>query len=232
MKSVLLKSVLVAMLGLSGAAAPAQSILGMGSSGVIGLPDTTHYGDTISGMSVWVVNRGLLPVAGLLVTLNGLTNTLSNPIQLGTLDLTLGLLAAGDSTQVPLDYFVVTPQNSNNGANIMVIWPTAPGSSTGDSTDGPYWVDGSTFLHPAARSQEVRVYPNPATDELHLDLPSDLGESIELVLTDLQGREVLHARVSPGHKINLPSFPGGILLYQVIADGKPVWSGKLRIEEE
>lgn len=230
MKCALLKLMPVAVFLVMGLSSPAQTVLGLGSPGIIGLPDTTHFGDTLTGMSVWVVNRGLLPVANLLVTLNGLTSTLSNPVQLGTLDLTGGILVPGDSTQVPLDYFVVSPQNSNNGANIMVIWPTAPGSSTGDTTEGPYWVDGTTYIRPAASRQAVHVYPNPATEQLHLDLPSGMDCKVELILTDLQGREVLHAQVSPGRTLDLPACTTGLLMYQVLMDGQQVQSGKLRLE--
>lgn len=230
MKCALLKLLPFALFAVMGLSSPAQTVLGIGSPGIVGLPDTTHFGDTLSGMSVWVVNRGILPVANLLVTLNGLTTTLSNPVQLGTLDLTAGILAPGDSTQVPLDYFVVSPQNSNNGANIMVIWPTAPGSSTGDSTDGPYWVDGTTYVNPAAGRQEVHLYPNPATEQLHLDLPSGMEGKVELILTDLQGRQVLRADVTPGHTLDLPSCASGLLIYKVLSDGLQVHTGKLRVE--
>lgn len=230
MKCALPKVLVLALFAMLGLSSPAQSVLGIGSPGIIGLPDTTHFGDTINGMSVWVVNRGALPVANLLVTLNGLTSTLSNPIQLGTLDLTGGILAPGDSTEVPLDYFVVSPQNSNNGANIMVIWPTAPGSSTGDSTDGPYWVDGTTLVQPSVGREEVRVYPNPATEHLNLDLPAGMDGKVEVILTDLEGRQVLRAEVTPGHNLDLPSCTSGMLIYRVMSDGHQIHAGKLRVE--
>lgn len=65
---------------------------------------------------------------------------------------------------------------------------------------------------------------------MNLDLPAGMDGKVEVILTDLEGRQVLRAEVSPGHNLDLPSCTSGMLIYRVMSDGHQIHSGKLRVE--
>ena len=195
---------------LLGLVAQSQNSLGIGKSGISGLPDTTHYGDTIRNMRLFVVNRGNNIVAGTIVQLQAAPNFAINPFLIGTLDLFQVPLSPGDSIEVPLDYFVVTPQNSNNGSNIMVIWPTAPGTTPSDSAEQGYYVD-EVAARSSSDSQPLQwtLFPNPSQGELRFMLRGATVPSPELVVYNAIGNEVYRGLVREMQPIDLRSLPNG-----------------------
>lgn len=209
--------------------ARAQGILGIGTSGISGLPDTTHFGDTIRNMQVWVVNRGNTIVSGLTVQLLASPNLTGNPLQIGTLDLTLGLLQPGDSASVPLDYFVVSPSNSNNGSNVMVIWPTAPGTTPGDSAHQDYWVDGPTGSpKPAIETTGFRLFPNPCFSTFQIMLPTPAAATISLFAAD--GTVALRRSVHDLEVLEVSQLPRGIYLCRLEVGGKMLATKRIVLE--
>lgn len=60
----------------------------------------------------------------------------------------------------------------------------------------------------------LKVFPNPATDYVIIDLPSEIS-SAEFALFDMYGRILLQENISRKAKINLPDLSAGVYLYQV-----------------
>jgi hypothetical protein len=211
----------------------AQTILGMGGSGIIGLPDTARYGDTISGMQAWVVNHSSFSISGMNIGLMALPNLLGNPFQLGSINLGPLSVAPGDSILVNLDYFVVTPQNSNTGSNIMVVWPTAPGATPSDSTEQEYYVDGTTGIADglAARQQAAAIYPNPSAGHPYLWVQSPQVTAADIVLLDATGRLVYQAQRQPMEVLDLHHLPSGFYLYHIRQGRKLLGSGRLLLQQ-
>ncbi|WP_027379385.1 M28 family peptidase [Chryseobacterium daeguense] len=65
--------------------------------------------------------------------------------------------------------------------------------------------------------ESVKVYPNPAKDTLHVELPKDI-KSFNLEITDLTGRRILSSENET--KINVSGLSNGTYLCTVKADDK------------
>lgn len=66
---------------------------------------------------------------------------------------------------------------------------------------------------------KAAVYPNPASDELHIDMPFD-GLATEMTLYNMQGQAVLQAVTTENSNVmNVGSLPEGIYLLDVNANG-------------
>lgn len=66
---------------------------------------------------------------------------------------------------------------------------------------------------------EVKLYPNPAKNEVRIELPSDII-SAKVVLMDMLGREVLiQNNITSNSSFNISHLPAGTYLYQVNTDG-------------
>lgn len=202
----------------------AQGILGIGSLGIIGLPDTTHYGDTIEGMGVWLQNQGLIPYTASFVTFLADPNNLGLATTIGTLNLPGLLMLPGDSVFVPLDAYVVSPQNSNSGSNIMVIWPTSIGTQPGDSAHGDYFVDSPTIVDdPRPVASSMQVYVSPDHGSLQVVFSDDQRAEGELRVVDLQGRQ-LHSQTVTQKivVVDVQQWPAGMYILQWMGNmGQP-----------
>jgi hypothetical protein len=209
----------------------AQGLLGIGASSLTGLPDTARYGDTIRDMKVWVVNRGVLPLTNVLVQIMASPNQ-DAPFLLGVLDLTQGLLIApGDSVQVPMDDYTVSPQNSNGGSNVIVIWPTAPGTQPDDSAGGSYWVEEITAMDEnLSSSHSAMLYPNPGSGIFYLKLAGETWEDGVVQLYHPNGQLVAMRSVNHGGMLDVNDLPEGLYLYQILQKGFHADAGKLLIQ--
>lgn len=224
--------ILVLMLGLlcSGGLAKSQGLLSLGASGLTGFPDTTYFGDTIENLQVWVVNRGILPLTNVLVQVLGSSNQ-GLPIQLGTLDLTLGILAPGDSMQVPMDDYTVSTQNSSPGSNVVVVWPTAPGTEPEDSAVGGYYIDPLTSIAGRQTPQAVTVYPNPGTGILHFQGDAMLAGCLVKVHA-VDGVAVAHHRLGAAQTLDLTGLPSGMYFYRIDFGNGSYKGGKFLINRD
>lgn len=63
----------------------------------------------------------------------------------------------------------------------------------------------------------------------YLRVGSDMAD-LELYLYDLQGKLVTHESFNFNTNINLSSHNGGVLLYQLLHQGKPLESGKIALQ--
>jgi len=196
-----------------------QGILGFGVAGISGLPANVNYGDTLKTMGVWLVNQGVLPVSNVLVSLVADPNNAGSPFQIGTIDLTGGILQPGDSTYVPLDYFVVTPQNSNQGSNIMVIWPTAVGGQPNDSVQAPYNVGGTTAAAtPLPMQSDITVWPNPVNETLNMRVEGYIKPYTYFQIVDMRGFAVYRAPLAATQTVETFNLVPGTYFLVVLDD--------------
>ena len=85
--------------------------------------------------------------------------------------------------------------------------------------------DGNAAINPAqtelpVQQGEVRVFPNPAKDILHVQLPD--GASVaNIVITDLPGRTLLRAEISSlNSSVSVAGIPAGVYILSVKAAGQ------------
>ena len=208
---------LLSLFCLSAFSIQAQGLLGIGSTGITGFPATSQFGDTIQNLGLWVVNKGLTPVANLNIAFLSQTNSTGTPFQIGDLDLTSGVIQPGDSLYVPLDYFIVTPQNSNQGSNVMVIWPTSPGTTPSDSAETDYEVDGATAAVDAGDSyvNPIQIWPNPCSGSLNLHTDQANLKGSRVRISDIQGRLITEVPLQFDHVFDFTKTGPGIFLLQI-----------------
>ena len=72
------------------------------------------------------------------------------------------------------------------------------------------------LLSSASSGSNLRVFPNPTPNTLLLEIPLDFPEKGELVLSDLQGKEILRS-VYQGRllEINLSSVESGVYFLSI-----------------
>ncbi|HND88193.1 MAG TPA: T9SS type A sorting domain-containing protein, partial [Saprospiraceae bacterium] len=91
----------------------------------------------------------------------------------------------------------------------------------------------SSTWQPRRPDYQVRVQPNPASEEARLEvlgLPDAPGDFL-LQVFDAQGHVLRHLSGStPAFVLQAQGLPSGLYFFQVLADGKLVGSGKLAVE--
>ena len=78
---------------------------------------------------------------------------------------------------------------------------------------------------------DIKIYPNPASDELRLSLPAGLKMPLEVGITDLSGRIVESFTTSTPTSSHPLSLNEGLYLLQVLQDSKVIKSQKLIISK-
>ncbi len=74
---------------------------------------------------------------------------------------------------------------------------------------------------------KVNVFPNPATEELTIELSNSNASSITLHVYDMLGNFVKSKEIKPGtNNIDITSFPHGLFFYQIFADQSQIAKGK------
>ncbi|KAB2914485.1 MAG: T9SS type A sorting domain-containing protein [Bacteroidetes bacterium] len=80
----------------------------------------------------------------------------------------------------------------------------------------------------AGKPEALKIYPNPATNQVWLALPK--GENIAVILlTDIMGREIKNIEVI-GDKLLLTDLNTGVYMLRVFTDAKKAYSGSIIIE--
>lgn len=138
-------------------------------------------------------------------------------VQAGT-DITVTIGGQHTMTEVSEATWNANGNTSNGGFNF------GPGTNTLNLTiPGTYYyvcsphanmgmkgrivVESSTGLAEQTFDRSFTLYPNPASDELVLS--TTLAPGAELVLIDMQGREVLHWTVQGNDRINITQLSAG-----------------------
>jgi len=73
----------------------------------------------------------------------------------------------------------------------------------------------------AANKHEASIFPNPATDQLHITLSKASAQAVEVVLIDLRGKQILQSQLPIGQQkitLDCSTIPVGIYLVK-ISDG-------------
>nr|MBK7790372.1 T9SS type A sorting domain-containing protein [Saprospiraceae bacterium] len=82
---------------------------------------------------------------------------------------------------------------------------------------------------------EFKVYPNPATTELTIQLPSDRGSATTVSLYDMMGRKLVSQSVADGDNtvsMDLGRLNSGLYILSVIADGEVIHTEKVSVITE
>ncbi len=114
-------------------------------------------------------------------------------------------------------YVFYDSQNSNDSVAVE-IWFNA----------GTVGITGPT----AGKSNQLSVYPNPATDQVCVDLTGmEPGDALYFSVFDLHGRLVHEAIMNPGGMqiVDIHSFDPGMYLYRLRSEGKDLQRGRLVI---
>lgn len=83
------------------------------------------------------------------------------------------------------------------------------------------------FEHDLTAKISTKVYPNPTLGWLNLDVQALGYPDMEIHIVDQLGRKVLTEDISKGHQKIYLDIPKGLYLYQILADGQIVGSGKV-----
>ncbi|MDA3866390.1 MAG: T9SS type A sorting domain-containing protein [Salinivirgaceae bacterium] len=68
-------------------------------------------------------------------------------------------------------------------------------------------------------NSESIVYPNPARDMLHIELPQNQSESIEIAIYDALGRQVLKEPLQ-NNSVNIQNIDNGIYILHICVEHK------------
>ena len=71
-------------------------------------------------------------------------------------------------------------------------------------------------------SDRVLIYPNPASDQVHLSWAIPVAQTSTLRVTDLLGRLMLQVKIQPGqvsHVLPVSSLQNGLYWFQIELDG-------------
>jgi hypothetical protein len=101
---------------------------------------------------------------------------------------------------------------------ILNYYDTA-GTGTLSLTDIIYYTTGSatTVNENIPVTSKFKVYPNPATDILHIKLERQTNENAEIILTDATGRIVRQVNVNGKRDVvlDIADLPAGMYIAQV-----------------
>jgi hypothetical protein len=93
-------------------------------------------------------------------------------------------------------------------------------SKTGNYDIGAYEYNPSTTTAEFQAFPEINVYPVPASEYIIIENLS--GQSSELFLYDITGRELFSSAISGKSHVNTGSFPPGIYLLRIRCADKTV----------
>ena len=87
--------------------------------------------------------------------------------------------------------------------------------------------------HPASGIRHLVVYPNPATETVHIEFRSGMSSSFRFELVDLQGNSLIRKTLThPQTKVNLQEtgIKRGLYLYRISEKKRTIQTGKLIIK--
>ena len=93
--------------------------------------------------------------------------------------------------------------------------------SYGETEDYTVTITGGARLSAPAEVAGYRIYPNPATDVLNIEIPTSVDASaVSVSVYDMRGAEVKNARFE-GNLLNVSQLAKGVYLLR-ITDGQQV----------
>ncbi|GIV23045.1 MAG: hypothetical protein KatS3mg025_0704 [Bacteroidia bacterium] len=121
----------------------------------------------------------------------------------------------GPTTSSPLlgSYSGTTlpPTLTSTGGSMLVVF-TSDSSITRAGWEATYTSNGTSTALSAESAAEVRFYPTPAHEVLHIELPQPQGGGI-LTVYDLQGRKAWEGLLQPGNNtLSVVSWASGVYI--------------------
>jgi len=134
----------------------------------------------------------------------------------------------------PRDYYSI-PQGTQV-YRLGMVFRNADGTAEGKAEGGQdifVEVDQVTGLGDRAAQLPLMVYPNPATGEAFVQLPTQTGNKFEVIIMNVTGQQVYRASLSRSNgwkdlRINTSGFNPGLYLLQ-LTDGKTLATGRLLV---
>ena len=99
-----------------------------------------------------------------------------------------------------------------------------------DTTDD----DSTTAVNPASKAESIAVYPNPASDQLTVNLNQSADANFEVTVTDLKGRQVRSRQVNGAETLQMPVSslkPGAYVVTVLDEDGGLMKYKKVLVQE-
>ncbi len=137
-------------------------------------------------------------------------------------------------TQVTCSLTYTTHAFDINKVRIIFMSSGGSGAPLDSST---LFVDDVTMMgepqwasHLTAKSDVVRVYPNPANGTLYLDGPTNVG--LSCAVSSVSGQLVTSKALNGADKLDISGLPAGLYLYSITdASGNAVQTGKVTVVE-
>jgi hypothetical protein len=177
---------LLFFVSLSAVGCYAQAVLGIGKTGVDGIPDSIVFGKVIRA-NYYIKNIGNQPYTGPLFTNWKTTKTTREKVDTTKVN----NFSPGDS--VLIDFNLESSQVAfNNGSNIIVIWPTGTSIPTADSAFKPIYITNVSGIY-ENKNELVRVsiFPNPANNLLNIDVAQESIGIQSVNIANIEGRVIL-----------------------------------------
>ncbi len=99
--------------------------------------------------------------------------------------------------------------------------------------NGCLGLSNSYVITPLANTQdfeneEIKIYPNPANDVLHIDLPARLSKNYQISIWNAQGKEI--QKLENQHTFYVGNLPSGLYLIKIYYENSTIWR-KITIEK-
>lgn len=166
----------------------AQS-LGIDSLSTAQYPDSSQYNST-SQILVNVLHKGGAPYSGTIYLVCSVDS--GNSFLIDTVGTSVvNSFSAGDTTTISFNETFNNLNGFKIGGNIVVIWPIAANASTLDSLNKTVYVYNLNSLDKDPYLKNlITVYPNPASDILHVDLNAVNNTVKQVRIYNLSGKVV------------------------------------------
>ncbi len=115
----------------------------------------------------------------------------------------------GQSGTSSVDICFFDFNNSSDTVCSTIVIDTSPFVSTAD-------IENTNFV--------LRTYPNPFSDQLFIEYDINLGNSANVLITDIHGKLIYSQRLNPSEKQSILSFnpEKGIYFVSLVLNGTPV----------
>jgi len=71
-------------------------------------------------------------------------------------------------------------------------------------------------------NEGLRIYPNPATDYIVVDLPAGISSQASITVIDVLGKVVSNQTIDSGASMDVSSLSNGAYLLRINYDGKSI----------
>lgn len=202
----------------------AQTTLGMSTITPPDLVDTVNAGSTHT-YTVWVKNLGTQAFSDTLSIYTAVVDSMFglNIVNVYNSNSTINI-APNDSAQFTMtEVYNVSPTGYKTGIDVIVVWPVAQGAITADSLIFNIFIVDATGIKDIDLQGLLKLYPNPASDKINLDIPSNLN-ILKIRLIDIQGKEsILKANENC---INIEMIAAGSYILDIELSNKKHITGK------